>query len=42
MAKVLARRFNSLDNFASLAIDDLLLVDDVGPVVAQSIYDLFS
>ena len=41
MAKVLARRFNSLDNFASLAIDDLLLVDDVGPVVAQSIYDYF-
>lgn len=41
MAKVLARRFNSLDSFFSLSIDDLLLVDDVGPVVASSINSYF-
>lgn len=41
MAKVLARRFNSLDAFFNLTIDDLLLVEDVGPVVAQSIFDYF-
>lgn len=41
MAKVLARHFNSLDAFFNLTIDDLLLVEDVGPVVAQSIFDYF-
>jgi DNA ligase (NAD+) len=41
MAKVLARRFHSLDSFKELSIEDLLLVDDVGPVVAKSIYDYF-
>lgn len=41
MAKVLARRFSVLDAFFDLSIDDLLLVEDVGPVVAQSIFDYF-
>jgi DNA ligase (NAD+) len=41
MAKVLARRFLHLDNFSTLTIEDLLLVEDVGPVVAQSIYNYF-
>lgn len=40
-AKVLARRFVTLDAFFALTIEELLMVEDVGPVVAQSIVDYF-
>ncbi|MFA5422125.1 MAG: NAD-dependent DNA ligase LigA [Bacilli bacterium] len=42
MAKVLARRFHHLDAFTRLTTEDLLLVEDVGPVVAKSIADYFA
>ncbi|MDY0345902.1 MAG: NAD-dependent DNA ligase LigA, partial [Bacilli bacterium] len=41
MAKVLARRFNALDRFFDLTIEELLLVDDIGPIVAKSINEYF-
>ena len=41
-AKDLARHFGSLDSLMNSSMDDLLLVPDVGPVVAQSILDFFA
>ena len=40
-AKVLARRFRSLDAFFDLSEEDLLQVDDIGPVAAHSIVTFF-
>ena len=40
-AKDLARFFGNLDRLMSAGVDELLLVDDVGPVVAQSIRSFF-
>ncbi|MDY0100370.1 MAG: NAD-dependent DNA ligase LigA [Bacilli bacterium] len=40
-ARTLARRFSCLENFFNLEIEDLLLIDDIGPVVANSLYDFF-
>ena len=41
-AKILARRFHSLDEFFSLTEEDLLKVDDIGPVAAKSIVSFFA
>ncbi len=41
MAKTLAKRYLELDKFFELSVEDLLEIPDVGPVVAQSIYDYF-
>ncbi len=41
MSKVLARRYKSLDELSRQTIDDLLKIDDVGEVVAKSIFNYF-
>ncbi|MBW2027994.1 MAG: NAD-dependent DNA ligase LigA [Deltaproteobacteria bacterium] len=41
LARVLARRFGSIDNLAKQGIDDLTLVDEIGPIVAESIHGFF-
>ena len=41
MAKVLAKKYRSLDAFKSLSLDDLLMVEDVGPATAESIVNFF-
>lgn len=41
-ARTLARRFSHLENFFKLEVEDLLLIDDVGPVVAKSLFDFFN
>lgn len=41
MAKTLAKRYLTLDKFKELSVEDLLLIPDVGPVVANSIYNYF-
>ncbi|MBQ7244089.1 MAG: NAD-dependent DNA ligase LigA [Bacilli bacterium] len=41
-AKILARRFHSLDEFFNLSEEDLLKVDDIGPVAAKSIVSFFA
>ena len=41
MAKTLAKRYLELDKFFELSVEELLEIPDVGPVVAQSIYDYF-
>jgi DNA ligase (NAD+) len=41
MAGVLAKRFSSIDNLAKQDIDELIQVHEIGPVVAESIYNFF-
>jgi DNA ligase (NAD+) len=41
-AKDLARHFGALDRLMSASVEALLAVDDVGPVVAQSIHTFFA
>ncbi len=41
MASVLAREFKSLDNIAKQSMEDLTSVYEIGPVVAESIYNFF-
>jgi DNA ligase (NAD+) len=41
-AKALARRVDSLEQLAGLRAEDLIAVDDVGPVVAASITEFFA
>lgn len=41
MGKVLARNYKDLDKFFTLTVEDLLKIDDVGPVAAKNIYDYF-
>ena len=40
-AKVLARRYRSLDLYFELTAEELQQIDDIGPVVAQAIVDFF-
>jgi len=41
LATVLARNFKSVDNLADQSIEDLTQVHEIGPVVAESIYNFF-
>ena len=41
MAKTLAKRYGNIDNLMNATILDLMLINDVGNVVAQSIVDYF-
>ena len=41
MAKTLAKLFSNIDNLASKTIEDLLKVNDIGEVCANSIYNFF-
>ena len=41
LAKVLARKYKTLDNLMNASIEDLVSKDDVGEVIAKSIYDFF-
>ncbi|MCK4427622.1 MAG: NAD-dependent DNA ligase LigA, partial [candidate division Zixibacteria bacterium] len=38
---VLAKNFGSIDNLAKQSVDDLTQVYEIGPIVAQSIYNFF-
>ncbi len=41
MARTLAKRYPDLEIWKNLTMDELLSLNDVGPVMAQSIYDYF-
>ena len=41
LATVLARNFKSIDNLADQSIEDLTQVHEIGPIVAESIYNFF-
>ncbi len=40
-AKSVAKHFGSIDNIMAATVDELLAVDDIGKVIAESIYDFF-
>jgi DNA ligase (NAD+) len=41
LAGVLAKNFGSIDNLAKQSVDDLTQVHEIGPIVAESIYNFF-
>lgn len=41
-AKVLARRYKNLDELAKATVDELVQIDDIGAIMAQSIADYFA
>ena len=41
-SKVLAKKFNNIDNLVNAKFEDLSEIDDIGPIMAQSIVDFFS
>ena len=41
-AKVLAKTYENMDNLSNASIEDLSQVDEVGPIVANSINEFFS
>jgi DNA ligase (NAD+) len=40
-AKTLARKYKSLDNLATASFESLSMIDDIGPIVANSIKEFF-
>ena len=40
-SKILAKKYGSIDNLANADFDSLSMIDDIGPVVANSIRDFF-
>lgn len=41
LAKTIAKKYKSLDNIMNASVDDLSSKDDVGEIIAKSIYDFF-
>ena len=41
-AKQLAKKFKNIDSLQNASVADLLQIDDMGEIMAQSIYDFFS
>ena len=41
-AKILARRFKTLDNLANASIEELTIIPDIGDIIAKSIVDYFN
>ena len=41
MAKTLAKIYKNIENLANASLDDLLAINDVGPVCAQNVYNYF-
>ena len=40
-AKTLARRYNNIDNLANASFESLSMIEDIGPIVANSIREFF-
>ncbi len=41
-SKILAKRYKTIDNIMSASFDELSMIDDIGPVIADSIYKFFN
>ena len=41
-AKILARRFKTLDNLSNATLDELTIIPDIGDIIAKSIVDYFN
>ena len=40
-AKILARRFKTMENLKNATLEELIMTDDVGEITARSIYEFF-
>ena len=40
-SKVLAKKFKNIDNLANASLEELSEIDDIGPIMAQSIVEFF-
>ena len=40
-AKILAKRFKTMDNLANATEEELIEIDDLGEIMAKSVYDFF-
>src|SRR5688500_2205174 len=40
-AKILARHFRNIDKLAEAGVEDLLAIHEIGPTVAESVYEWF-
>ena len=40
-AKILAKRFKTIDNLINASLEELVFIDDIGDITAKSIYDFF-
>lgn len=40
-SKILAKRYRTMENLQNATLDELSMIDDVGPVIAKSIYEFF-
>ena len=41
-AKILAKKYNTLDNLMTVSYDELVSISDIGPILAQNIIDYFN
>ena len=41
-AKILAKKYKNIDNLMNESIDNLIEIDDIGPVLAKNIFDYFN
>ena len=41
-AKQLAKKYKTMDNLMNADVSDLLTIDDMGQIMAQSVYDFFT
>ncbi len=42
VSKVLAKKFQDIDNLINASEDDLLIIDEIGPIIAKSVVSYFS
>ncbi|MCC6508191.1 MAG: NAD-dependent DNA ligase LigA [Pirellulaceae bacterium] len=42
VATILAKHFTSIEKLAAASVDELSQIDEIGPTIAQSIYDFFN
>ena len=40
-SKILAKRYKTMDNLANASLEELSVIDDIGPVIAKSVYEFF-
>ena len=40
-SKILARRYKTLDNLVNATLEELSVIEDIGPVIAKSVYEFF-
>ena len=40
-AKILAKKYRKIDNLMNAELDELQAIDDIGPILAQNIYEFF-